>query len=202
MRSLAERPLEIEALSSTQRSRHSAVTEAVLALLDESASADIQMREVSARSGVALATVYRYFPTKEQLLATAMVSWNLQLVGRFRQIHGVDPAAGPAVERALVLCLANLRAYRHRPHHARLEIELHASRDAYVIDTLERRAASNRTTLFQTIPEVAPETARVASLAIGGTLFTALALWTTGRITFAAAEANIEDVVRLTLGGA
>ncbi len=194
-----DRPLEIAPLSTAQRSRHAAVTGAVLALLEEAASEDIQMREVSARSKVALATVYRYFPTKEQLLAAAMVAWNERMVDRFRTMHAEHSSVGPAVERAVLLSSANLRAYRRRPHHARLEIELHASRDPYVIETLEQRAARNRTALFEMIPEVPPETARVASLAVGGTLFTALALWTAGRITFAAAEANLEDVVRLSL---
>lgn len=192
-----DRPLDVAPLSAAQRGRRTAVVDAVLALLDETASGEIQMREVSARSGVALATVYRYFPTKEQLLAAAMVTWNQRLSERFAHERPAENAS--PVERAVVQSIAHLRSYRRRPHHARLEIELHASRDPYVIETLERRAAANRSALFQVIPEVAPERARVASLAIGGTLFTALAMWTTGRITFAAAEANVEDVARLVL---
>ncbi|XGU21659.1 helix-turn-helix domain-containing protein [Rhodococcus sp. 3Y1] len=32
--------------------------------------------DVSERSGVALGTLYRYFPTKQQLLAAAMTAWS------------------------------------------------------------------------------------------------------------------------------
>ncbi|WP_110206857.1 TetR/AcrR family transcriptional regulator [Nocardioides daejeonensis] len=199
MPSTADRPLDIEPLTASQRLRRTAVTRAVLDLLEGLPSEQIQMREVSARSGVALATVYRYFPTKEQLLAAAMAAWNDHHVERFKKRRAAIDFSTPAAERALVLASANLGVYRHRPHHARLEIELHASADPYVIETLEQRAVNNRATLFELIPDVSPDVARVASLAIGGTLFTALALWTTGRISFARAQANITDVVRLTL---
>src|SRR3546814_13834854 len=43
------------------------------------------MRDVAASAGVALGTIYRYFPSKDALLAAAMVEWMEDLERRVTQ---------------------------------------------------------------------------------------------------------------------
>src|SRR3990172_1577029 len=83
------------------------------------------MREVAARAGVALGTVYRYFASKDHLLAESLVAWGSALGRRLRQspprgaspgervaqvfrrmARGVaeQPGLGVALTRALVSC--------------------------------------------------------------------------------------------------
>jgi AcrR family transcriptional regulator len=58
------------------RRRHSELTREVILrtvaeLLEEGAASELAVPEVARRSGVSLRTVYRYFPTREQLIAAA-----------------------------------------------------------------------------------------------------------------------------------
>ena len=70
---------------------------AVLALVAEGRADDIAVPEVSRRSGVSLATIYRYFPTKDVLLDAAADEPARQAVG---VAHG-EMTDGPAYLRTL-----------------------------------------------------------------------------------------------------
>ncbi len=197
----AELPMTTESMTAGQLGRRSRLAETVIEMLHEMEPDRIQMREVSERSGVALGTLYRYFSTKQQLLAAAMLGWNNRLSEKLKaERRAPGPKDDSSIcERVLGLYRREMRAFQRGPHFARLEIELFSSTDEYVIETLDQRAAANRGALFDLLEGVPPETARVASLAIGGTMFTALTSWTSGRISFAEALRNVEDVIRLVL---
>jgi len=203
-------PMSIESMTAGQLRRRRLLAEAVIEMLEEMEPDRIKMKDVSKRAGVALGTLYRYFPTKQQLFAAAMQGWNNRLLEKLNTeravpggpggADGADGADGVSVyERVLALYRREMRAFQRGPHFARLEIELFSSTDEYVIETLDQRAAGNRGALFDLMDGVPPELARVASLAIGGTMFTALTSWTSGRISFAEALRNVEDVIRLVL---
>src|SRR5262245_34278010 len=69
-----------KALSSEVRERRVRIIEAVLELAAEGGYEAVQLREISARSGVALRTIYKYFGSREALLGEAMLQWQEQLV--------------------------------------------------------------------------------------------------------------------------
>src|SRR5262245_66402408 len=91
------------------------------------------MKDVAARAGVALGTVYRYFASKDHLLAESLVAWGGVLGDRLRQApprgdtpgdrvaqvfrrmaRGVEaqPELGIALTRALLSCDASAFANR------------------------------------------------------------------------------------------
>ncbi|MGN5237210.1 MULTISPECIES: TetR family transcriptional regulator [unclassified Rhodococcus (in: high G+C Gram-positive bacteria)] len=184
-----------------QRRRRRQLTTAVIEMLAETGPDGIQMREVSERSGVAMGTLYRYFPAKQHLLAAAMVAWNDILADRLaeeRESRG-SRAHGSVLDRVIDLYTRQMKAFQRGPHFARLEVELQTSGDPYVRDTLDERSAANRTALFELMDGVPAERARLASLAIGSTMLNSLILWTTGRIAFPEALRNVQDVTRLVL---
>ncbi|MEV5647313.1 TetR/AcrR family transcriptional regulator [Nocardia sp. NPDC052254] len=197
----AELPMSTESMTAGQLGRRRRLADAVIEMLEQTEPDRIKMKDVSQRSEVALGTLYRYFPAKQQLLAAAMQEWNNRLLHKLDTERAAPRVADGATvcERVLALHRREMRAYQRGPHFARLEIELYSSTDEYVIETLDQRAAANRAALFDLMDGVPPELARVASLAIGGTMLTALALWTSGRISFAEALRNVEDVIRLVL---
>ncbi len=85
-------------MTARQRGRRAALTEAVIDLLQETEPDRIQMREVSERSGVALGTLYRYFPTKEHLMAASMEAWNDRLSRKLEvERAGRSPPASPTI---------------------------------------------------------------------------------------------------------
>lgn len=60
--------------TAAQRARRDRILQATLALASRGGYDAVQMREVAERSGVALGTLYRYFPSKVHLLVSAMAS--------------------------------------------------------------------------------------------------------------------------------
>lgn len=191
-------------MTAGQRGRRAALTEAVIDLLQETEPDRIQMREVSDRSGVALGTLYRYFPTKEHLMAASMEAWNdrlsrkLEAERRRAEITGESDDRS-VCERVLALYRRQLRAFQRGPNFARLDLELTTSSDPYVRQSMQRRAAGNHAATLALMGGVPDEVARVAILAVDGSMLAALSFWTAGRISYAQAVRNVEDVVRLVL---
>lgn len=195
-------PLDVEVMTAGQLERRERLTRTVIELLADMAPDHIQIKDVSERSGVALGTLYRYFPAKQHLLAAAMAQWSDQDSSKYSfraDIRSSDADENSVCDRVLALHRRDMKAFRRNPNFARLDIELHTSSDQFVIDMLDRRAAAHRRVLFDVMDGVPAEVSRVTSIAVGGTMLTALALWTSGRISFAEALRNVEDVICLIL---
>ena len=65
---------ETEQGSAAQRDRRRRILEATLALASKGGYDAVQMRTVAEKAGVALGTLYRYFPSKIHLLVSALAS--------------------------------------------------------------------------------------------------------------------------------
>ena len=114
-----EFPLDVDLMSVGQLERRGRLTTAVVEMLAEMPSDRIQMKDVSERSGVALGTLYRYFPTKQQLLAAAMTAWSgLESVRRPEKLRA-DGGENNAYERVLALHRREMKAFERRPYFAR-----------------------------------------------------------------------------------
>src|SRR4051794_17020451 len=95
-----------------QLARRQRLLDAVLAMIAEGADEEIQMKEIAERSGVALGTVYRYFSSKDHLLAAAMVQWASALDERTSKR---PVPAGTASDRLSAVLHQALRAYARQP---------------------------------------------------------------------------------------
>ena len=76
------------ALTSSQAARRQRVLDAALKLGSNGGYDAVQMRDVAATADVALGTIYRYFSSKDHLLAEALVSWVNDLG---RRVHARPP---------------------------------------------------------------------------------------------------------------
>src|SRR5258708_29781149 len=74
-----------DALTRSQVARRSRVLAAAIELAAEGGYDAVQMRDVATRAQVALGTIYRYFSSKDQLLAAALVQWASELQARLAQ---------------------------------------------------------------------------------------------------------------------
>ncbi len=94
-----------EAMTPAQKQRRQRILAAALDLADDGGFDGVQMREVASVADVALGTLYRYFPSKEALLVSAMSQSVQQLAEHVAQL----PARGdtPADRVIDVLCRAN-----------------------------------------------------------------------------------------------
>ncbi len=68
-----------------QQERRRRLIDAAFELGAEGGYEAVQMREVAATANVALATIYRYFSSKDHLLAAAMTEWTVRLRDRVAQ---------------------------------------------------------------------------------------------------------------------
>jgi TetR/AcrR family transcriptional regulator, cholesterol catabolism regulator len=86
--------LSVDELTVGQAARRQRVIDAALQLGSAGGYEAVQMRDVARTAGVALGTIYRYFTSKDHLLAAAMVDWTGDLERRIAQrpsrVAGVD----------------------------------------------------------------------------------------------------------------
>jgi AcrR family transcriptional regulator len=77
-----------------QAERRARVIQAAMQLARDGGYDAVQMREVSARADVALGTIYRYFASKDEILAEGLVAWVEGLRERLavRPRRGTTPA--------------------------------------------------------------------------------------------------------------
>jgi AcrR family transcriptional regulator len=188
----------ITSMTPNQRARRERLTAAVIAIVSETGPENLQMREVAERSGVALGTAYRYFASKEHLLAAAWADWH----GRLTEKVMADlarPDRRQITERVLDFALRQMRAFQHNPNFARLAVQIEASPDPYASETLVQIGEENQRVMEALMAGLPPEIARPARIAISSTLGAGLIAWTTGRATIMETLRNLEDVVRLVL---
>ncbi len=99
-------------LTRAQEARRQRVIDAAMELGLEGGYEAVQMRDVAARAHVAMGTVYRYFSSKDHLLAAALVYWVEQLDARLAQVPA--PGRVPS-ERVLDVLERALRAMGRQP---------------------------------------------------------------------------------------
>ena len=72
-------------LTPSQQARRQRIVDAATTLAAEGGYEAVMMKDVAARAGASLGTVYRYFSSKDHLLAVALESWGRVLSDRLRQ---------------------------------------------------------------------------------------------------------------------
>jgi AcrR family transcriptional regulator len=88
------------------------VIEAALKLGAEGGYDAVQMRDVAASAGVALGTIYRYFASKDHLLAAALVEWVDDLE---RRVTARPPKGDTTADRVVHVLRRATRAMEKEP---------------------------------------------------------------------------------------
>jgi AcrR family transcriptional regulator len=87
-------------LTERQRGRREQVVQAAMELADDGGYDAVAMKAVADRSGVALATLYRWFVSKDHLLTEVLLAWG----GELSDTLAADPPrAGDAADRVAAL---------------------------------------------------------------------------------------------------
>jgi AcrR family transcriptional regulator len=103
---------DLSPLTDAQLARRQRVVDAAMALATEGGYEAVQMRDVAARAGVAMGTVYRYFTSKDHILAAAMVYWTEVL---YDQLNEHPPRGATPSDRVLDVLDRALRALNGLP---------------------------------------------------------------------------------------
>ncbi|MCF2533329.1 TetR family transcriptional regulator [Yinghuangia soli] len=194
-------PRAVDTMTRSQLARHRRVTDAVIDLIGEMDPASLQMRDVAERSGVSLATIYRYFSSKDHLLAAAVADWQARLTERVLGEMSLGrtrlPAEATAEERVLRFAQRELRAFQRQPNFGHLAVSLIASSDPYASETIARMQTSSRQAMHALMADLPPETAETIQIAVQGVVLSSLIAWMTGRKAWPEILADVERVTRL-----
>ncbi|KJK60102.1 TetR/AcrR family transcriptional regulator [Saccharothrix sp. ST-888] len=192
-------PRPIEAMSPRQLERRQNLLSAALALVNETGVERLQMKQVSERSGVALGTAYRYFSSKDHLLAAAIADWHrLLLADLVADLRG--PRGGPTgTDRVVRFVRHGMRAYQRQPQLARLRVSVAASTDPFASEALQSLVRADDAALNAVMAQVPPGAGDVVRHIVGHAWQGELTAWVTGRTTLDDARRRLEDVVRLVL---
>jgi TetR/AcrR family transcriptional regulator, cholesterol catabolism regulator len=167
------------------------VLAAAMALAEEGGYEAVQMRDVAARADVALGTVYRYFSSKDQLLAAVWSDWNAALE---RRIHGQPLEGDSRAERVIDFLRRANRPLERRPKLAAALVTSVASADPHAVE-FQREVASWMTRIvldaMDGIP--APDAQGIREV-LGHVWYSVLLAWVKGRM---GAE-QMHDVLAMT----
>ncbi|MEV7928015.1 TetR/AcrR family transcriptional regulator [Kitasatospora sp. NPDC088779] len=192
-------PRPVEAMSPRQLERRGSLIAAALALVNEIGVERLQMKQVCERSGVALGTAYRYFSSKDHLLAAAIAEWHrLLLADLVAELRGPRAGRG-ATDRAVRFVRGGMRAYQRQPELARLRVAVAASTDPFASETLQGMARADSTALQAVTTEVPAAASDLVRHIVAHAWQGELTAWVTGRTTLGDARRRLEDVVRLVL---
>jgi AcrR family transcriptional regulator len=92
--------------------RHDAIVAAARALASEGGMDAVQIAPVAERAGIAAGTVYRYFPSKAELVAALVAALSEQEIGAAKRAADAAPGPLSALTASIATFAARARAHR------------------------------------------------------------------------------------------
>jgi AcrR family transcriptional regulator len=178
-----------------QLERRRRVIAAVHELVDEGRVRDLQVKEIGERAGVSLAAIYRYFSSKEHLLAEALLEWARRFTERRRP-------SGTGAQDFAATVRRGVEAYRRHPHYAELFLEVAASRDPYAVATFGRMSDGVSDAMLASVGGADSDLGRQIVAIVGNAWLGGLFACVHGRSDFAGLEESLDVACRLLLAGA
>jgi TetR/AcrR family transcriptional regulator, cholesterol catabolism regulator len=181
-----------------QVQRRDRIVAAAMNLLQESEFDKVQIRDVAERAGIALATAYRYFSSKDHLYAFTLVHWSSDFFARV-SAHGVPGTTDE--ERLLRMIQRTLPVIERWPQFVRA---------ANLLDTSPDENAQAQMRIFKEhysrimelcIQDLPPEAAADVLMAIGAVYDMGVRAWALDRLTIAEVEHNLRHTVHLLFHG-
>jgi TetR/AcrR family transcriptional regulator, cholesterol catabolism regulator len=187
-------------MTSGQLARRAKIIEAVVDLIADVGADAVQMRDVAHRSGVALATVYRYFSSKEHLLAAALQDWQKRLTRRVLAAGGASE--GGPVPGVLDYLQRAQRAFHRNPEMTALMLQTMTSTDPEAKAAIDHMARTNVEMFDRLLEGIAPERVPDVSFGLNAALTNALTAVLTGALTLDEAMGRVEWVARTLIEAA
>lgn len=185
-------------LTSSQQQRRDRIVGAAVELLAEHDYDDIHMTQVAERAGVALGTLYRYFPAKERLFVAALLEW----AGRYER-HAVGRVRTSDDARARVKAVlgAAARAFERNPHFLKPISVLGASDDPEV--RALHAEYTNRTSgvIRAELDRAVGADAEAIELMLLSSLNTLLRWWASGQCSMREVRRQLDACVDIVVPG-
>ena len=186
-------------MTQSQIARQERMVEVATRLATDGGFDAVQMRTVATEADVALGTLYRYFPSKEHLLVSAM----LRQIGDLATRLSIKPPAGsePA-ERVIDVLRRSNHSLQRQPRFALAVIKALASGDETVAPAVRQVRESMRSIILGAIGEVdtTPRDEMVGEI-LEEVWFSALVGWISGVDSSGSVVRKLEDATSLLFEG-
>lgn len=184
------------ALTERQEARRRRILHASAQLASRGGFDAVQMREVAEAAGVALGTLYRYFPSKVHLLVATMQD---QLQHMHTTIRKRPPAGATPAERVSETLMRAFRALQREPHLADAMVRALTFADRSVSPEVDTVSRLTTVIILDAMGLTETPTAQQLSAVrvIEHTWHSALITWLSGRASIAQVKIDIETVCRL-----
>ena len=183
-------------LTAEQRDRRRRVIDAAFELGAERGYDAVQMRDVSATANVSLATIYRYFSSKDHLLAAALIEWTGRLQARVAQS---PPRGGSAADRMVDVLTRACKALERQPKLAQALVRALSSPDAGV-----RTSGAEVSRLIgemgdEILAELPPEVRDDILAVLRHVWYATLVTWANGRRDISFVQSELERAARVLI---
>jgi TetR/AcrR family transcriptional regulator, cholesterol catabolism regulator len=183
-------------LTRNQEARRQRVISAATELAGEGGYDAVQMRDVAARANVAMGTIYRYFSSKDHLLAAAQVEWAQRLEQR---VQSAPRANGTAADRAVAVLRRATRAMERSPKLAAAFVTSMSSADPVAAECQREAAQLVSAAVGSAIDHHEVDDRDGVVEVLGYVWLGALVSWVNGRNTLAQVGDELERAARLLL---
>jgi AcrR family transcriptional regulator len=177
-----------------QRERRRRIIDAAFELGAERGYDAVQMRDVSAIANVSLATIYRYFSSKDHLLAAAMTEWTAKLQGRIAQ----SPPRGDRAADQLVDVLGRAcKAMARQPLLSAALVRALSSADPGVKQSADQVQRQIESMAAGILVDIDPHVRSDIMAVLGHVWYSTLVAWANDRIDFDRVIAELDRAVRV-----
>jgi len=188
----------VDDLPASQRARRDRIVETAVGLLATDDYEKIHMRLVADRADVALGTLYRYFPSKERLFATALNRWAQTFEQSYdRSIRSAE--TDPVVRLRRTLGVA-LKGFERSPRFFGLLIALQSSDDPEVAARLETFSGTTSGVVRDALTGVDEAWMEPIETLVWAAVFNLLRNWSLGNYPMAEVRRRLDACVDVIFG--
>jgi TetR/AcrR family transcriptional regulator, cholesterol catabolism regulator len=191
---MALEPAPETALARSQAARRERVVSAALSLAAEGGYDAVQMRDVAVRASVALGTIYRYFTSKDHLLAAAMTEWTARLQSRVAQS---PPRGDTPAEQLIDVLHRACRAMSRQPKLSAALVRALSSSDEGVRESAVAVQQQLQAMTSGILVDLAPAVRSDILAVLGHVWYSTLVAWANGRINFDQVTAELDRAVHV-----
>jgi AcrR family transcriptional regulator len=168
----------VDTLTKSQAARRQRVILTALELAAEGGYDAVQMRDVATRANVALGTIYRYFSSKDALLASAMVQWMAELEDT---VLARPPSGRITANRVMDVLGRALRAMEREPQLTRAVVAALTAGDPAGIEAFQDMTSAFARIMRPAFPaDVDPALEASVAKMLGHVWWSAMIAWANG----------------------
>lgn len=185
------------ALTPRQVEKRRKALHTVIRIVGESGVSGVNMKAVSLGSGVALATLYRLFNSRDHMLAAAFLEWQSVYYRRQRDmLH----QSGPLADRLFEHLRVGMVAFEQNPNYLSLALTPALSSDPHASREIHSARMDGVRFLSEMLAELGPDEATIVAHTIEACIIDHYIQWMTGRLTFIGVIELLRRQVDMLLG--